>query len=46
MKYLKYIIILFLISNINLSFADEQEIKLQNKIKKFTLFDLSRSIDL
>ena len=34
MKYLKYIIILFLISNINLSFADEQEIKLQNKITK------------
>jgi len=34
MKYLKYIIILFLISNMNLSFADEQEIKLQNKITK------------
>ena len=34
MKYLKYIIILFIISNINLSFADEQEIKLQNKITK------------
>ena len=34
MKYLKYIIILFLISNINLSFADEKEIKLQNKITK------------
>ena len=34
MKYLKYIIILFLISNINLSFADEHEIKLQNKITK------------
>ena len=34
MKYLKYIIILFLIFNINLSFADEQEIKLQNKITK------------
>jgi len=34
MKYLKYIIILFLISNINFSFADEQEIKLQNKITK------------
>ena len=34
MKYLKYIIILFLISNINLSFADEQDIKLQNKITK------------
>ena len=34
MKYFKYIIILFLISNINLSFADEQEIKLQNKITK------------
>ena len=34
MKYLRYIIILFLIFNINLSFADEQEIKLQNKITK------------
>ena len=34
MKYLKYMIILFLISNVNLSFADEQEIKLQNKITK------------
>ena len=34
MKYLKYIIILFLIFNINLSFADEHEIKLQNKITK------------
>ena len=34
MKYLKYIIIFFLISNMNLSFADEQEIKLQNKITK------------
>ena len=34
MKYLKYIIILFLISNMNLSFADEHEIKLQNKITK------------
>jgi len=34
MKYLKYIIILFLVSNMNLSFADEQEIKLQNKITK------------
>ena len=34
MKYLKYIIILFIISNINLSFADEQEIKLKNKITK------------
>lgn len=34
MKYLKYIIILFMISNINLSFADEQEIKLKNKITK------------
>ena len=34
MKYLKYIIILFIISNINLSFADEHEIKLQNKITK------------
>ena len=34
MKYLKYIIILFLISNINLSFADEQDIKLQYKITK------------
>jgi len=34
MKYLKYIIIIFLVSNMNLSFADEQEIKLQNKITK------------
>ena len=34
MKYLKYIIILFIISNINLSIADEQEIKLKNKITK------------
>ena len=34
MKYLKYIIIFFLISNMNLSFADEQQIKLQNKITK------------
>jgi len=34
MKYLKYIIILFLVSNMNLSFADEHEIKLQNKITK------------
>ena len=34
MKYLKYIVILFLIFNINLSFADEKEIKLQNKITK------------
>ena len=34
MKYLKYIIILFLISNINLSFADEHETQLQNEITK------------
>ena len=34
MKYLKYIIILFILSNINLSFAEEQETQLQNKITK------------
>jgi len=34
MKYLKYIIILFILSTINLSFADEHETQLQNKITK------------
>ena len=34
MKYLKYIIILFILSNINLSFADEHETQLQNEITK------------
>tara|TARA_B100001989_G_scaffold12546_1_gene7849 strand:- start:505 stop:876 length:372 start_codon:yes stop_codon:yes gene_type:complete len=34
MKYLKYIIILFILSTINLSFADEHETQLQNEITK------------
>tara|TARA_Y100001954_G_C15311447_1_gene360869 strand:+ start:168 stop:539 length:372 start_codon:yes stop_codon:yes gene_type:complete len=34
MKYLKYIIVLFIVININLSFAEDQEMKLQNKITK------------
>ena len=34
MKYLKYIIILFILSNINLSFADKHETQLQNEITK------------
>ena len=34
MKYLKYIIILFILSTINLSFADEHESQLQNEITK------------
>ncbi len=34
MKYLKYIIILLILSTINLSFADEHETQLQNEITK------------
>jgi len=34
MKFLKYIMILFIIFIMNLSFAEEREIKLQNKITK------------
>ena len=34
MKFLKYIMILFILFNMNLSFAEEHEIELQNKITK------------